>query len=101
MAFPCLCFVGQIQVADPSLRAKRSNPQSLAEPYWIASSLTLLAMTMGYSRLPCHLLRLLAEHVLARLFIERLLDEFADGKSCLHLRPRTHVRIPALDVRII
>src|SRR5258708_16395609 len=48
-----------------------------------------------------HLLRRLPEHIPSRLLVERLFFEFADRKPRLHLRPRAHLRIPALDVRII
>ena len=48
-----------------------------------------------------HLLRALPEHVLARLLVERLLDELADRKPRLHLRPGADLGVPALDVRII
>src|SRR3954447_2618831 len=47
------------------------------------------------------LLRRLPEHIPSRLLVERLLFEFADRKSRLHLRPRAHLGVPALDVRII
>src|SRR5262249_27935891 len=46
-------------------------------------------------------LRAVAEHVAPRLFIKRFLDELADCKSGLHLRPGAHVRIPAFHIRII
>src|SRR3981189_1157535 len=62
---------------------------------------SLLAMTASPSFLPSHLLRFLPEHILARLLVERLLDEFADRKPRLHLRPGTDIRIPALDVGIV
>src|SRR5579872_2094117 len=61
----------------------------------------------GASRNDHHLLPLrhlpgaLAEHVLARLLVEWLLDELADGKPCLHLWARANVGVPALDVRIV
>src|SRR5260370_39584904 len=48
-----------------------------------------------------HLLGGLPEHVLSRLLVERRLFEFADRKTRLHLRPRAHLGIPALEVRII
>src|ERR1700730_1963994 len=48
-----------------------------------------------------HLLCFLPEHVLARLLVERLLNEFADRQPRLHLRPRPHQRVPAFHVRII
>src|SRR5437879_4629867 len=54
-----------------------------------------------FLRLSGHLLRGLPEHISSRLFVERLTHEFADRKSRLHLRPRTNLGIPALDVRII
>src|ERR1700676_3437812 len=54
-----------------------------------------------FLRLSGHLLCGLSEHILARLLVERLLHEFADRQPGLHLRPRAHFRIPALDVRII
>src|SRR5205823_14814314 len=43
----------------------------------------------------------LAEHIFSRLLIKRLLDELADRKARLHLRPGANLRVPALDVRII
>src|SRR5579872_4969992 len=64
----------------------------------LISAFTVIALT---SCLPRDLLGALAEHVPARFLVERLLDEFADGQSRLHLRPRAHLRIPALDVRVI
>src|SRR5258708_11922474 len=48
-----------------------------------------------------HLLRGPPDHVPARLFVERLLFEFADRKPRLDLRSRAHLGIPALDVGII
>src|SRR4051794_22037784 len=56
---------------------------------------------MTNSALSRHFLCGLAKHIPARLFVERLFYEFADRKTRLHLRPRAHLRIPALDVRII
>src|SRR3954447_14615126 len=56
---------------------------------------------MTNSVLSRHFLCGLAKHIPARLFVERLLYEFADRKIRLHLRPRAHLGIPALDVRII
>ena len=41
------------------------------------------------------------EHIPPRLLVERLLHELADRKPGLHLRPRAHLGVPALDVRII
>src|SRR5258708_22905982 len=62
----------------------------------------LLAMTMRRHLLPPrHLLRGLPEHVLPRLLVERLLNKLSSARPRLHLRPRTHLRIPALEVRII
>src|SRR4051795_10264892 len=58
-------------------------------------------LAMTNSVLSRHFLCGLAEHIPARLFVERLLYEFADRKTRLHLRPRAHLGIPALDVRII
>src|SRR6188508_3744293 len=48
-----------------------------------------------------HFLRPLPEHIPPRLLVERLLHELADRKTRLHLRPRAHVRVPALDVRVV
>src|SRR4051812_33215852 len=53
------------------------------------------------SRLPRHLLRPRAEHVFPRFLVERLLHELADRQPGLHLRPGTHLGVPALDVWII
>src|ERR1700737_2272509 len=103
MAFPyyraCAISVVEFRSFDPSLRAKRSNPW----PTGTQSGLLrrFAPRNDALSPLPPHLLRGLPEHVFARPFVERLFHEFADRKTGLNLRPRAHLRVPALDVRII
>src|SRR3984957_8731835 len=53
------------------------------------------------SSFPRHLLRLLPEHIPARLLVKRLLDELIDREARLHLWPCSHLCIPAPDVGII
>src|SRR5579863_10149349 len=84
MVHPAMRSIVRRRARDGASAARRSSPRG--------SSLLLLLD---------HLLGALAEHVLARLLVERLLDEFADCQSRLHLRPRANVSIPALDVRIV
>src|SRR3954447_6723071 len=56
---------------------------------------------MTNSALSRHFLCGLAKHIPARLFVKRLVYEFADRKTRLHLRPRAHLGVPTLDVQII
>src|SRR5690349_20530109 len=66
---------------------------------WVAG--TSPARRNHPSTLSPHFLGGLSEHVPARLLVERLLDEFAERKTGLHLRPRPDFGVPALDVRLI
>src|SRR5829696_7181439 len=86
---------------ESSLRGakRRSNPDLLCGAMDCFASLAMTAL--GTSLPPRQLLRALPEHVLPRLLIKWLLHELPDRQSHLHLWPRAHVSVPALDVRII
>src|SRR5438477_5234103 len=78
--------------------AKQSSD---VEAAWIASSLSVLAITAAFSLLLRQLLCCMPKHVSPRLLIEGRLFEFTQGKPRLHLRSCPHVRVPTLDVGII
>src|SRR3989475_13198405 len=60
------------------------------------SGIALLAPRNGapFRQLP----GLVAEHVLSRFVVQRLLLEFADRQPRLHLGPAAHAGVPALEV---
>src|SRR5689334_13772339 len=102
MAFPVvgLFAINPVRHSGMRLLAQARNPYSRAW-LWIPGS-RFARPGMTTSLLPSnHLLRPRAEHVLPRLLVERLLDEFADRQPRLHLRPGAHHGVPALDVRVI
>src|SRR5229473_1781400 len=103
--FPCYWSVcSQVDQSNSSFRDAPlgAGPESITTTGSMDSGLALRApRNDGLLFLSRHLLRRLPEHILARLLVERLLDEFADRKPRLHLRPGADIRIPALDVGII
>src|SRR5215208_2871379 len=79
--------------------AQAGNPYSRSWSWIPGSRFARPGMTLLF--LLRHFLRGLSEHVPAGLFVERLLHEFPDRKTRLHLRARADLGVPALDVRII